>query len=256
MKTAISLLSLLAAASLITGCASSSSGVRPGVQTPQTFLGMESHSVKYDYLVYVPKGKSGKKLPLVLFLHGMGERGTNVSLVAVHGPPKLVKQGREFPFILVSPQCPNGSFWRPDDVMSLLDDVVKRYPVDEDRIYLTGLSMGGFGTWSLVALYPERFAAAIPICGGGDQVAMAAQDKEKSAALKALPIWVFHGAKDPVVNLAKSQEMVEAVQRKGGNVRLTIYPEAGHDSWTETYANPEVYEWLLRQSRQSNRPKP
>jgi predicted peptidase len=122
-----------------------------------------------------------------------------------------------------------------------LDEIVARYKVDEDRIYVTGLSMGGFGTWSLAAYTPDRFAAIVPICGGGETY--------WTRRLAHLPVWVFHGAKDPVVPLKRSQEMVDALKKRDGNVKLTVYPEAGHDAWTEAYNDPELYAWLLRQKR-------
>jgi predicted peptidase len=123
----------------------------------------------------------------------------------------------------------------------LLDNIVARYKVDEDRIYVTGLSMGGFGTWSLASRTPNRFAAIVPICGGGEAY--------WARRFAHLPIWVFHGAKDPVVPLQRSEAMVDALRQRGGNVQLTVYPDAGHDAWSETYDNPKLYEWLLRQRR-------
>ena len=122
-----------------------------------------------------------------------------------------------------------------------MDDIAAKYRVDKDRIYLTGLSMGGFGTWSLAAAHPERFAAIVPICGGGNPA--------DAAKLKNLPIWVFHGAKDPVVPPERSESMVKAIKAAGGNVKLTVYPDAGHDAWTATYENPELYRWLFAQKR-------
>jgi predicted peptidase len=119
--------------------------------------------------------------------------------------------------------------------------VLADYRVDPDRIYLTGLSMGGSGTWTLAGEYPEYFAAIVPICGSGDP-----QDAKR---LKELPIWVFHGAKDEAVPLSRSEEMVKALKEEGAEVKFTIYPEAGHDSWTETYNNPELYQWLLKHKR-------
>jgi predicted peptidase len=119
--------------------------------------------------------------------------------------------------------------------------MVKKYKVDKDRIYVSGLSMGGFGTWSLAAYTPDRFAAIAPICGGGEPF--------RTRRLTGLPVWVFHGAKDKAVPLERSQEMVDALKKRGGSVKLTIYPEAGHDSWSETYDNPDFYEWLLQQRR-------
>jgi len=119
--------------------------------------------------------------------------------------------------------------------------VIRKYHVDRRRVYLTGLSMGGFGTWSLAAANPKRFAAIAPICGGGNTA-----DAKK---LATLPMWVFHGAKDPTVPVQRSREMVEAIKVAGGNIKYTEYPEAGHDSWTETYDNPALYEWFLAQKR-------
>jgi predicted peptidase len=200
-------------------------------------------AVEIDYLLHLPEGygETSKKWPLMLFLHGAGERGSDLDKVKVHGPPKLVSQGKSLPFIVASPQCPSARSWSdPAQVqvlIALLDDLVEKYQVDESRVYLTGLSMGGYGTWALASSRPERFAAIVPICGGG-QPRMARQ-------LRDVPIWVFHGAKDNVVPLAQSEQMVEAVKAAGGDVQFTVYPDAQHDSWTATYDNPKLYEWLL-----------
>ena len=207
------------------------------------------------YLLYLPEGyeksrADGKKRwPLMLFLHGAGERGKDINRVKRHGPPKLVEAGRGLPFVIVSPQCPSGRWWNAEVLMALLDAVVAGHAIDEDRIYVTGLSMGGFGTWQLGAKAPKRFAALVPICGGG-RVA----DARK---LKDIPIWAFHGGKDRVVSPAKSRQMIEAIRTAGGQGALiTIYPEAGHDSWTKTYNNADLYAWLLRQKRRAPaRPK-
>jgi predicted peptidase len=195
-----------------------------------------------DYLLFLPKGyeEGGKKWPLILFLHGSGERGKDLAKVKIHGPPKIVESKSDLPFIVVSPQAPRRR-WDPDVLKALLDAVLADYRVDPDRIYLTGLSMGGAGTWTLAAEYPEYFAAIVPICGGGDP-----QDAKR---LKDLPIWVFHGAKDEAVPLSRSEEMVKALKEEGADVKFTVYPDAGHDSWTETYNNPELYEWLLSHKR-------
>ena len=200
---------------------------------------------KIDYLVHLPEGylTSERSFPLMLFLHGAGESGSDLTKVKVHGPPKIVETKKDFPFILISPQSP-GRGWNPDTLNALLDQVMRDYRVDKDRVYLTGLSMGGYGTWTLAAAHPERFAAIAPICGGGNVA-----DAEK---LAKLPIWVFHGAKDPVVPLQRSTEMVEAIKAAGGDVKFTVYPEAVHDSWTETYNNPELYEWFLKHKKNSS----
>ena len=206
-----------------------------------------------NYLLFLPKdyqAKGSKRWPLMLFLHGAGERGTNIAKVPVHGPPKIVKDKPDFPFILISPQCPANQRWNNDVLLSLLDEVIKKYKVDTKRIYLTGLSMGGYGTWSLGVLYPERFAAIAPICGGGEIIDILLPGQGKAKALRTLPVWAFHGAKDPVVKVAESERMVNALKTAGGQeVDLTVYPDAGHDAWTETYNNPKLYGWFLKHSR-------
>jgi len=210
-------------------------------------------TVAAEYLIYLPKdyhARSKTRWPLILFLHGAGERGANLSKVAVHGPPKLAKQGRDFPFILVSPQCPANQRWDNDVLLALLDEIEERYSVDKSRVYLTGLSMGGYGTWSLGLTHPERFAAIAPICGGGDLIVLLLGDPKKVAALKSLGVWAFHGGKDPVVPLAESERMIDTLKRTGcKDVELTVYPEAQHDSWTETYNNPRLYDWFLAHQR-------
>ena len=225
----------------------------PARQTPQRFQQKITRTVNLDYLLYLPEGykKGGdEKWPLMLFLHGAGERGTNVNRVTVHGPPKLVKTNAALPIILVSPQCPDERSWRDDELLALIDDVTAKFNVDTNRTYLTGLSMGGYGTWSLGTRYPERFAAIAPICGGGDQIPILLTSKEKRAALKTLGVWAFHGGKDPVVALEESQRMTNALMRAGcKDVKLTVYPEAGHDSWTKAYNEPELWHWFLAHSR-------
>jgi len=198
--------------------------------------------VNLKYLLYLPKDYAQQQAwPLMLFLHGAGERGENLDQVKRHGPPKLVEAGQEFPFIVVSPQCPKDRWWQPVELAALLDEIVEKYKVDQDRIYVTGLSMGGFGTWALAAYQPRRFAALVPSCGGGETL--------YAKLLAGVPIWVFHGAKDRVVPPERSEAMVEAIKKQGGNVQFTLYPDAQHDSWTATYADPRLYRWLLQQSR-------
>ena len=245
---------ILGAALAWTGCATNEPEPAAAMQTPQKFEKKVAKKIRIDYLLYLPKDyseKSKKTWPLMLFLHGAGERGTNLTKVAVHGPPKLIAQGKkDMPFIVVSPQCPTGERWRPEALGALLDDIVANYHVDITRVYVTGLSMGGYGTWALANEFPQRFAAIAPICGGGDTIPILLAGREKRAALKSLGVWAFHGAKDPVVKLEESEKMVKAYQQIGAtDVRLTVYPEATHDSWTETYDNPKLYEWLLAQRR-------
>jgi len=174
----------------------------------------------------------------MIFLHGAGERGTDINLVKKHGPPKLADQKKDFPFIIVSPQCPSGQWWDAEAVNVLVDEIIAEHAVDPTRVYLTGLSMGGYGTWDLACRHPERFAAIAPICGGG--IPFLAFDN-----LKKMPTWAFHGAKDQTVPLSESERMVEALKNAGAEVKFTVYPDAGHDSWSQAYGDPELYRWLL-----------
>ena len=216
----------------------------PGTQTNRIFDKQVTKLLTARYLLYLPKnyGKEGdKKWPLMLFLHGSGESGSDLEKVKKHGPPRLIAAGKDFPFIVVSPQSPGGG-WNTEILGSLLEDVIGRYKVDEDRVYLTGLSMGGYGTWDLAMAFPDRFAAIAPICGGGTSW--------KVRRIRDIPTWIFHGAKDTTVPVRNGQEMYDAMKAAGADVKITIYPEAGHDSWTVTYDNPELYTWFLAHKRQ------
>ena len=216
-------------------------------QHAQTFEKEITKTLSCKYLLFLPEGygQQEKRWPLMLFLHGAGERGDDLNKVKVHGPPKIVEEQKDIPFIVVSPQCPEDDWWtkKTEVLINLLDDIITRYDVDPDRVYLTGLSMGGYGSWALASEYPDRFAAVVPICGGGNRI--------MSIVLKDMPIWAFHGAKDSVVPVEESKDLVEAINARGGNAKLTIYPDANHDSWTETYNNQEVYDWLLKHRRAS-----
>jgi len=208
-----------------------------------------------DYLLFLTKGYESRgtnRWPLILFLHGSGERGADVWRATIHGPTKFIEKHPDFPFILVTPMCPNGHKWSDEIVLGILDSVTEKYRVDTNRIYLTGLSMGGYGTWSLATTYPERFAAVAPICGGDGSIGiiLSLQDKTKAAALKQLPVWAFHGAKDNVVPWEESDRMVKALKKIGNEqVKFTLYPEAMHNSWTVTYDNPELYDWFLQHEK-------
>ena len=212
----------------------------PGKQQAATITLKMSHTMRY--LIYFPQDYSVKKpAPMLLFLHGAGERGEDLERVKKHGPPKLIAKGKHFPFIVVSPQCPADQRWEPNQLLALLDQLQSEHAVDLHRVYVTGLSMGGFGSWALASYAPDRFAAIAPICGGGEKFWV--------RRLKETPVWAFHGAKDTVVPLRRSEELVETLKQQGGNVKFTIYPDATHDSWTATYDNPKLYEWFLEQKR-------
>ena len=219
-----------------------------GAQTAQRLETVIPLEVNMDYLIHLPEGygESGKEWPLMLFLHGAGERGNDVSLVAINGPPMLIENGDwDFPGIVVSPQCPKDRRWNePEELLALealLDSIEAQYRVDSTRVYLTGLSMGGFGSWALAAHAPERFAAVAPICGGGDPL--------MARKLKEMPIWVFHGAKDRVIPVKRSEQMVDALVLKGASPRFTVYPDEGHASWVPAYQTPELYQWFLSHTR-------
>jgi len=246
---------LVPAALLIPGCTqvdcTQTEQVSPADtgQTAHTFEKEVRKTVRLHYLLYLPPKyqDTKEKWPLMLFLHGAGERGPDLEKLTVHGPPKLIaKEGKTFPFVVVSPQCPEDGSWSSelqlDALDGLLDDILSRYRIDKDRVYLTGLSMGGFGTWGLAFRHPDKFAALAPICGRGNPA--------KADRIKHVPVWVFHGAKDRAVPPKDSQDMVDALKKLGANVKFTLYPNAEHDSWTETYNNPEFYAWLLQQRRQ------
>lgn len=225
-------------------------GAEQGATTiAQSFATEMTVKLGYRYTVTLPAGYSAdaaKRWPLVLFLHGAGERGDDLELLKKHGPTKMIAAGKNFEAIVVAPQVPKGEFWNPHGVKALVDQLKTQYRLDEKRLYITGISMGGFGTFDTITAYPNLFAAAIPICGGAG-INMVKWGPE----IKTLPIWIFHGAKDTTVPLAFSES---AFARLGGpkakNVKFTVYPEAKHDSWTQTYDNQEVWDWLFAQRRE------
>lgn len=209
----------------------------------------KTETVRYWFFLpanYEAQAQSGGA-PLLLFLHGAGERGSepeDIAKVKVHGPPRLLavpEFAKNFPCVTVSPQCKSGFAWSPAQLMLLLDHVERNYNIDKNKVYVTGLSMGGFGTWMCLNESPNRFAAAAPICGGAKL--------EWADKLTGIPIWVFHGDKDSVVTPDRSQRIVEAVKKAGGKkILLTVYEGEGHDSWTRTYNNQLLYDWMFQQT--------
>jgi len=224
-------------------CTSSPSSGPTG-QFPQK-ASIKISGIEYmDYLLFIPSDyykEETKKWPLILFLHGIDESGSNIELVKKNGIPKLVEEDKDFPFIVVSPRCPADHYWIPSVLKKLLNDVCSKLRVDRNRIYLTGLSMGRYGTWYTAIEYPKLFAAIAPVCGGGDPY--------RVCRLGNMPVWAFHGAKDTTVPPQESIGMVKALKDCNGNVKFTLYPELGHDCWTETYNNPELYQWFLEQNK-------
>ena len=219
-------------------------GALPPGQSAQSFSGTVTKRVAYRYLLYLPKGylaDPARRWPLLLFLHGSGERGDDLAKVKVHGPPKFLDGRDDFPFVVVSPQCPEGERWSAEGLLALLDDVVKRLRIDVDRVCVTGMSMGGRGTWDIAMSDPGRFAAIAPVCGGALP--------DRACRLRDVPVRAYHGAKDPVVPLAETQSIVDAVRKCGGSVELLVDPEAGHDSWSRAYSDPDLWAWLLSRRR-------
>lgn len=201
------------------------------------------------YLYYLPtdyQKESTNRWPFMLFLHGAGERNDDLSRVAAHGPLKLVNQGRDFPFIIVAPLCSNKAHWDNAPLLALVDHLAKTFRVDDERMYVTGLSMGGYGAWNLGLAYPERFAAIAPMCGGGQMIDPIVTRNDKPDTFLSLPIWAFHCQGDPTVPVDESIRMINALKKLGcTNVNLTVYPRNEHDCWTEAYQNPELYHWFL-----------
>ena len=220
----------------------------------------------YDFLASQPAESNGypqRRWPLILFLHGAAERGADLRNVMRYGLPRLISGESDLSpaeieiahavatrFVVVAPQCGAYEVWHEEEVLRLLDEAGRRFKIDPTRVYLTGLSMGGFGVWSTGLRTPERFAALIPICGGGrikDVTTTAARDP---AALRTLGIWAFHGTRDRIVPVEESARMIDAVKQAGvADVRFTVYEEGEHDAWTASYANPELYGWMLQHAR-------
>lgn len=220
----------------------------PGKQVARLFEPAEGEPGPMPYWLFLPGDYDAgrqQRWPFLLFLHGAGERGDDWTLVKKHGPPKLADSQTDFPFVLVSPQCPRDLWWDDDGLIRqlarLVDAIGQELAIDPNRLYLTGLSMGGYGVWKLACEHPQRYAALAPICGGGDPT--------QAHKLASMPIWAFHGALDDVVPQEQTIAMIEGVEDAGGQPRLTIYPDVAHDSWTITYDNPQLYEWLLAQRR-------
>jgi predicted peptidase len=199
---------------------------------------------KVDYLIYYPQGYfKGDRWPLLIYLHGSGQRGHDLNQVLSWGLPLLIEKGLSLPIMVVSPQCRANRGWDSNLLLSLTDHLEQRFAIDRDRIYVCGESMGGYGTWALTAAAPDRFAAAVPICGGGKV--------ENADRLTKLPIWSFHGGQDNVVPIAKNQKMVEAVRENGGDVRFTIFSDQGHGITEAVFSRGDLFTWLLAQQRRN-----
>ncbi|MBE7044230.1 MAG: phospholipase [Ruminococcaceae bacterium] len=199
----------------------------------------------FGYVKYLPKDyDASKQYPLVLFLHGAGERGDDLDIVSKHGFMKHVRESnKEYPFILIAPQCPDGKYWGcyTESLLAFLDDICNTLPIDQSRIYLTGLSMGGTGTFMLAMAAPERFAAIAPVCGSGIYW--------NGGCLVNTPVYMYHGDCDDIVPIQESVSMLNAINKHGGNAQLKICYGVGHNAWDVAYAGDELTEWLLRHQK-------
>ena len=217
----------------------------------------ESDTLPYRLLKPLNPGAE-EKFPIVIFLHGAGERGADNESQLKHISNLFLdsKNRGKFPCYVLAPQCPKNEAWanysgksgsnktssKPSKlVVKLLVQIMREYPIDSTRIYLTGVSMGGFGTWHLLAEHPQMFAAAVPICGGGDT--------DSAVKLQDIPIWAFHGAKDEIVNPENSRKMIKALQKLGALPGYTEYPDIAHDSWVQAYQEPHLLPWLFKQKK-------
>lgn len=218
---------------------------QPGKQVEQRFRTRDGGEVAY--LLYLPENpQEGATVPLMLFLHGRGESSPPLRTVEKWGPPAQLAAGRSLPFIVVSPQCPEGDDWSSDvqqqRLLELLAHLSETQPVDRTRVCVTGLSMGGGGCWRLIAEHPTLFSAAAPVCGRCQP--------EWGPQLVALPIWIWHGTEDEIIPLSFSERMVASIREAGGTkIRYTSLEHVGHNSWSAAYETPELYAWMLEQKQ-------
>ncbi len=206
----------------------------------------------YSFLLFTPANESQKidgKYPTILFLHGIGERGNDLQLLKQEGLPKILDGNTSFPFIVISPQCPTSTEWYYTNennigaMERMLDDAISRFPIDTNRIYITGLSMGGIGTWYFAINLPDRFAAMAPVAFRGDGWS--------PCPAKDIPVWGFHGALDSVIPLTSAQSIVNQFKNCGGSIEFTVYSDLSHDCWIRTYNNPDLYTWFLKYNKQN-----
>ncbi len=211
----------------------------------RTYTGRFGRDV--PYMIFVPHSFTGMTaVPVIFFLHGAAESGTDgMRQITVGLGPHIARQEVGFPFLALFPQSRRGG-WRAgsadaERAVEMIDQVRAEYNIDADRIHLTGISMGGYGVWSLAVAYPERWASIVPVCGGGDP--------GEAARIKDIPCWCFHGEADDVVPVERSREMVEALRAAGGTPRYTEFSGVGHNSWDPAYSTPELYDWWAEQHR-------
>lgn len=195
------------------------------------------------YLLYTPQNAKQQKKPLIIFLHGSGEKGNDLEKVKVHGPFKYLATHKLDAYVL-APQCPEGEYWDSETLYRLIQKIQKDNNIDDKRIYLTGLSMGGWGAWNLAFAHPEMFAALVPIAGFVDRVPMI-----EGCKIQDIPIRIFHGLLDDVVDVSYSTVIYKKLKPCSKDIALTIFDDANHDSWTRVYDNDDIYKWMLEQKK-------
>jgi len=256
----ITMMTRLLSFALAASIAAATSTAQDAVELTQPLVYRNDQGESLPYRIYLPPKMPLTPVPVVLFLHGAGERGDDNQVQIKHGVSDIISWSKNNePAIVIAPQCPKDRKWAEVDwsklshtmpaeisfamkmALEILDRVAKDYPADSRRLYITGLSMGGYGTWDVIQRLPAKFAAAIPVCGGGDSAG--------APVFKDLPIWAFHGDADSAVPVARSRDMVAALKACGSTVKYTEYPGVGHNCWTQTYANSEVLKWLFSQRR-------
>ena len=206
-------------------------------------------AARYPYLAITPANFQDRTLrwPLIVFLHGGDQSGTDLNLVKANGPPKYALSHPDFSFVVVAPQLPAGQLWEPAGVIGVIKQVILRFRIDPGQVYLTGLSTGGYGTWKTALQYPERFAAVAPVAGGGSTEILKHAEGARLEGLRSLPVWAFHGGSDGMIAPNESQRMIAEFQAIGNPAtRITIFPGAPHDIWNNVYDDPAFYDWLLQ----------
>lgn len=200
---------------------------------------------KYNYLVYLPKDYQEKEYPVIIYLHGSSHAGNDLNRLKQYGLPRAIDQGQEFDFIVISPQCPAGKLWSTDNWFEpLYEELLSKYRIDTDRVYLTGVSMGGGGVFDVAKDHPDQFAALVPLCAW-------ASNTDRICNIKDIPIWTFHGTEDHVVPISQTEDKVRALEKCNGNIKYTVLENEGHGiQWLyENQSSYDIYEWMLKHKR-------
>lgn len=242
----------LAAIFLVTGAQSLEAAKQRSVEQTGVIRARAVTQAQHRYLAITPTNFLDRSIrhPLIIFLHGGDQSGSDLNLLKLNGPPKYALANPDFPFVVVAPQPQPGKVWEPAAVAAMVKHAVSRFRADPNRVYLTGLSTGGYGTWKAALQYPEKFAAVVPVAGGASTEVLKHAEGEHLQALRSLPIWAFHGGSDSVVSADESQRMVAEFRDIGNSgARVTIFSGAPHDIWDRVYNDESLYNWLLTQSR-------